>query len=70
MHLIIAKFILAATDLNNVDIDFEKGPIKNEIDSNIASGVKVMSYFDTNLKHAILTGELGVFGKVLPLYTR
>ena len=47
VQLIIVKFVWAIADSKNVEIDFATGPIDYNIDSDLASGIQLMSYFKT-----------------------
>ena len=68
LQLIIGKFVLAAADPHNVDIDFATGRIDHNLEPDLASGIELMSCFTEDIKRAFLTGELSGFGEVPPLY--
>ena len=70
VQLIIGQFVAATANPHNVNLNYATGPIKHNLESDLAPGIDLISYFTVDLKKLILTGKLAGFVEVPPLYTK
>ena len=67
--MIIAQFVLAASNPNNEGLEFDK-PLNHNLDFNLALTVQLIAYLDVDLDRTIISNKLHTFTEVPPLYTK